>query len=30
VRIPPENLMVAFALGWVACALFFFLLLVTA
>ena len=28
-RIPPENLIVAFALGWVACALFMLLMLVT-
>ena len=29
VRVPPENLIVAFALGWVACAVFMFVLLVT-
>jgi hypothetical protein len=30
VRIPPENLIVAFTLGWIACATFFLLLLVMA
>jgi hypothetical protein len=28
-RIPPENLILAFALGWTACAVFMALMLVT-
>jgi hypothetical protein len=27
VKIPPENMIIAFALGWVACAAFFFVLI---